>query len=263
MSEGTTETESIRRTRGKGFPILALDEAVDAIQRAGRYGRVHSLDDFAGLLGHETSNSGPFRRKLAALKDWGLIERSASRVVFTELANRIAHPSSEAEADDAVREAFFQEAMFSRIYEEAAKGVDLSLEFLGGRAVNALGVSPKSKGKFGRSFGKSVHAAGLGELTGRGQVKLFHPERQEVSSDATERIDDQSRPPASLTDTGATRAPTLRQEWPVDNGLLIFEARLEEALPAEAFSHVAEIATAVERLVGVLAPTSHDEAEHK
>jgi hypothetical protein len=253
----------IRKSRGKGFPVMPLDEAVDATKQAGKYGREHSLDDYAGFLGHSTSNSGPFKRKMAALKDWGLIERDGERIGLTDLAMRIAHPDSSEDEKSAIREAFLQEPMFTAVYDEASKGADLSLAFLGGRAVNGFGVAPASKDRFAKSFARSVQAAGLGSFEGDSITLLGE------SGDSHEEPEPEPQPDGEPVEArlGHSRAesrnkgsrPTLSQEWEIDGGTLVFEAHLDRPLPATAYATVGGVAAAIEELAAVLGHSPVDE----
>jgi uncharacterized protein YejL (UPF0352 family) len=252
-----TETDpKFRKSRGKGFPVMPLDEAVAATKKAGSYGRDHSVDDYAGFLGHSTSNSGPFKRKMAALNDWGLINREGERVGLTDLAMRIAHPPSADDEHEAIRTAFLQEPMFAAVYEEASKGTDLSLAFLGGRAVNAFGVAPASKDNFAKSFARSVQAARLGTFEGD-TIRLLtegEPNAEEPLSEiqnGDERHEERPNPPSIGLRKSVAR-PTLSQEWEVNGGTLVFEAHLDHPLPAAAYAKVGGVAAAIEDLAAAL-----------
>src|SRR6185503_9990668 len=88
------EDETIKMARGTGFPAISLPEAVEIVEKAGAYGRQHSMNALANYAGHSTVNSGPFRRKLAALKDWGLVAKAGNGITITPLGMEIAHPTS-------------------------------------------------------------------------------------------------------------------------------------------------------------------------
>src|SRR3977135_206180 len=168
------ESHGERRHRGIGFPSLPLDEAARVIKSAGKYGRLHRHPGFAGYLGHNTTNSGPFRSKMASLRDWGLIERpSDGQVPLTDLGHHLAHPSSTEDEMRLLRDACFNAGPFAGIYNESAKETALSLEFIGNRAVTALGVSPQGKQRFADSFARSVVVAGLGRRDTKGLIQLI------------------------------------------------------------------------------------------
>lgn len=250
------ESEQIAstRSRGRGFPTMPLDEAVSVVKKAGQYGHEHSVGTFAGYLGHETTNSGPFRAKLAALKDWGLIQRRGEAVQLTDLATSIAHPESPDAERKSLRDAFRHAEPFGAVYEESAKGTELNLDLIGNRAVTVFGVAPKSKKKFAESFAQSAITAGLARLSSESTVELLAEEDQSPSQevdqgDPGDQANGRSPAPPSAVPRTIAASPTLHQEWAVDGGTLIFQAALDRPLPAAAYADIANIADAVERLV--------------
>ncbi len=252
-----TEPEQIAssRSRGRGFPTMPLDEAVSVIKKAGQYGHEHSVATFAGYLGHGTTNSGPFRAKMAALKDWGLIQRRGEAVLLTELAASIAHPESSTAEGKSLRDAFRQAEPFGAVYEESAKGTELNLDLIGNRAVTVFGVAPKSKKKFAESFAQSAIMAGLARMSSESTVELLterdHSQSQEADhGDSGHQTKGGLSPaPPSTVPPATTASPTLHQEWPVDGGTIIFQAALDRPLPAAVYADIANIANAIERLV--------------
>lgn len=266
MSDEETNTTS-RRKRGTGFASVPLGEAISAVKDAGKYGREHGLEDFAGYLGHSTTNSGPFRRKMAALKDWGLIERSGERVVFTDLANEIAYPESTEQEATRIRDAFRNESLFANIYDESTKDTELDLEFIGGRAVNGFGVAPQSLRQFAASFGGSVETARLGEMTGNGKIVLRDPSVTD-GAESVDGVDDESASGQAVENANAPKgrrklspgvSPVLQQIWDLEPGAVIFDIQLDRPLPASAFTEVSAVVSAIEKLVEVLKPTGADE----
>lgn len=257
----------IHRSRGKGFPTMALDEAASVVKQAGQYGRAHSLGAFAGYLGHGTTNSGPFRAKMAALKDWGLVQRRGDEVFLTDLANVVAHPESDEIERQSLRDAFRHADLFAAIYEDSAKGMDLNLDLIGNRAVTMFGVAARSKKRFAESFAKSATSAGLARMSSESTLELL-AEGTEQSQAGGEN----GAPPTTTTTDNSGRAvgspalepspsrdtPTLHQEWGVQGGTLAFEARLNSALPAGAYGHIAKIADAIEQLVRFLGAPEED-----
>lgn len=255
--------------RGTGFPGLPLDEAAKVTKEAGQYGRAHSDVAFAGYLGHRTPNSGPFRSKMAALRDFGLIERPKDgQVPLTNLGHEIAHPTGNEQT--LLRQAFFCVKPFATVYEESAKGKPLSLDLVANRAVTALGVSPASKDRFAESFRRSVVAAGLGRDGGDGMIELIPPDDEAAAIDAE---DQEATPAPTLTTEGQTpqqptgsaaapaenaqrtkRPPIIHQEWPIAGGHVMVEVALDGPLPGSAFGEVGKVMTAVESLVASLEP---------
>jgi hypothetical protein len=66
MSQQTTSVGPQPKKRGVAFPQLSLEASVEAIVAMGQHGADHSQDAAAAYMGHQTTNSGAFRTKLAA-----------------------------------------------------------------------------------------------------------------------------------------------------------------------------------------------------
>jgi hypothetical protein len=245
----------VPRKRGRGFPTLPLDQAADAVRKAGRYGKEHSEAAFAGYLGHSTTNSGGFKRKMAAMKDWGFIRRERGRVVLTDLANQLAHPESAEQESLALRTAFFEDDLFARVYADSAKGTELSVELLANRAVNGFGVSPQAKPKFMRSFVESAVVAGLATHTSAGDIELIPLELEPETAPRDNEVDaSPSATSPALTSARPTidRPPTIHEEWKISDGRLIFEAWLDRPVPAAAYADISKVVEAMEQLVAKL-----------
>lgn len=251
MSTSDTPT---RRQRGKGFPSLPLDDSVAVIERIGKYGRQHSLGGFASYLGHQTTKSGPFLMKMAALSDWGLIARRGEEVTLTDLAQQIAHPESSEQLTASIQQAFFNADLFATIYRDSAKEVDLSLELVGNRAVNALGVAAQRKSQFAQSFAKSAAAAGLARTVSADAIVLLGTSAgadTDASEDLT-AVPDRRPGPETSSPPKRQLPATVHEEWTVPAGVVVFEARLDRPLPVRAWAEVAKVAEAVEKFVSCL-----------
>jgi hypothetical protein len=271
-----TETPRPRRPRGTGFPTFPLDESARVIKDAGKYGRTHTDAALAGYMGHDSTRSGPFRAKLASLRDWGLIRRPDEnrQVPFTDLGHQIAHAATAEEEKRLLREAFFSASAFAAIYNESAKGAALTLEFIGGRAVTQFGVSAPSKQRFADSFAQSVVAAGLGSRGDKGTIRLIPAEAaQEEGATAPDAgRASNGRPTTEATpQTGTSlqqtrqeirtggRVPALHQEWQVNGGRVLFEVELDKPLTASNFGSIAKVMPELEEFVQSLGPAESAE----
>jgi hypothetical protein len=117
-------------------------------------------------------NSGSFKRRLAAFRDWKFIPRmTGDRVVFTDLGRRVAYPTDSAKERNDLQEAFQNATLFWKVYDDSAKGVGISLATLANHGVQ-LGVAPMSKEQFAESLAQSAVEAGLAELEGNKVVFL-------------------------------------------------------------------------------------------
>ncbi|HET6835887.1 MAG TPA: hypothetical protein VFH30_18640, partial [Acidimicrobiales bacterium] len=236
---------------------------------AGKYGFEHSLGEFASYMGHTSTNSGAFRQRLAAMRDWKLIAGRGDNISMTDVARVIALPPDDETELDALRSAFKNCAIFYKLFEDMQKGTPLARQGLGNRAVHAFGVSPSSVNKFVGSFVDSAVAAGIALVDDNGQVTLL-----DLTTDFVSRADVGQESPAPQTPTavppraaqsGRSATPVVHQAWPIDGGTIIFEIRSERPLPASAYATVGEVVASLERLSVTLAPatssTVADESE--
>lgn len=240
------------RRRGTGFPVLPLSQAATLVKEAGKYGVEHAPEAIAGYLGHTTTNSGGFKQKTAALRDWGLISRNGHMIVITELGRKIAFPQNDTDEKNALMEAFRSSEVFAKVYDTSAKGTPLALVSIANTAVQNLGVSPASRDEFSKSLAESAVAAGLAEQPADGQLRFLAG--MGVSGDEPrddESPEEREEERGKKTQQQATGAG-IRQVWPMDGVELVFEIRSERALPGKAYSGVAEVIDKVEALATLL-----------
>jgi hypothetical protein len=96
------------------FPEIDVDEASQIAERVVR--------EFKGTISHSglaralsmAERGGGYLKKVAALRDYGLVE-GRGELRATDLAQRIAYPSSVEEKNQAKREAFLHVELFSRL----------------------------------------------------------------------------------------------------------------------------------------------------
>ena len=260
--ESPTGSEA-RRKRTTGFPVVSLAEAASILKEAGKYGFDHSTAAFASYMGHSTTNSGAFRQRLAAFRDWKLIAGRGDRLAMTDIARMIAHPTDDAAEQRALQSAFINSPVFFKLFDESAKGRPLAVGPLGNRAVLNHGVAPGSKDKFVQSFVDSVVAAGLGSLNEDGQVVLapFEVGGEGIAQPSEDQFIDNRKPgPTSPGRTpaaaGRQATPVVHQTWAIDGGSIVFEIRTDKPLPAKAFTTVGEVVASLEHLAETLAPRS-------
>lgn len=260
MTDQGNDSVTLRRKRGTGFPVVSLAEAARILKNAGKYGFEHTTSAFASYMGHSTTNSGAFRQRMAAFRDWNLVTGRGEAVSLTETARRIALPESSETERQALRDAFESCTVMRQLYEAMAMGQALERGRLASRAVHDLGVSPSSADKFVDSFIDSAVVAGLAELSEAGDVVL-------LGSESPVRTGGANTPPGE-TASGASRgavprhdmpeqtgAPVVRQTWAIDGGTILFEVRADRPLPAGVFATVGEVVSSLEQLAATLAPT--------
>jgi len=244
-----------RKGAGAGFPSMALSDAAEAIRRAGSYGYEHQVEALAQYMGHSTSNSGPFRKKLASLRDFGLVTGRGDSLSLSPLARAIAHPEDADAALAALQEAFFESDVFAKVHAALAKGIDLSVDGIGNAAVRNFNVSAASKDAFIGSFVASALEAGVAERVDDQHVRILP--RGSASAAHGDSDDDRRRmdqlPPPRTPQTPPGSFPTaLRQEWSIGDGQLIIEVRSARPMPPAAYAQIAKVVEAAEGLAALL-----------
>jgi hypothetical protein len=254
MSEPNTR---LRRTPTTGFPLVPLQDAHERITEIARYGKEHSRTAFAHYLGHESAGSGPFKRKLAAYRDWGLVTTAANTVALTELAQRLAIPTDPNQTQADLLEAFDHCEPFVTVYESVAKGVDLEITTVANTAVHRVGIAPAARDAFADSFTRSAVAVGLAEQPGSGRIRLLP--RDALAQPAPSA--DPERVAAVVPTGGAPQRPAPAQTsmslpWSVEGGRVVLQIEVDRPLPPGAFSALATVSDAIANLLEALAVTA-------
>lgn len=251
---------AVKRARGASFPTIPLGEAVALSKKIASYGSTHTQRAVAAFLGHTTSNSGPFRTKVAALKDYGLLTGRADELTVTSLALQLTHPGIDANPQDALAQAFRSCKLFSTVYDTLPKGPELDVESLSGSAIHNHGVATQAKDAFATSFVKSAETAGLLETLEGGKFRI--PEVGVV--DAPEEVADAGdvedaparvRNPVGRGALPATLAPSnavVKHVWPIEGGVVHFIVERDRPLPATAYGVIGSVIEAGDKLATML-----------
>jgi len=244
-----------RRKPSTGFPVLDLGEAASVLVRASQHGWEHSVSEVAGYMGHATTNSGAFRAKLAALRDYGLVSGRGESLEITQVGRKIAVPETEQERLAALQEAFTN-TVFGPVYQESVKGSPISIESIGRRAVNRLGVAPASQGQFGEIFARSAAAAGLAETTSEGKVTLgAKPQARSADGESPESSGGTLHEKPSESGHSFSRPalkPVLDQHWPFADGEVALTVTIARPLSSADFTSIGAVVAQIEKLVAGL-----------
>ena len=271
QGKDTAGSKRPSRKRGTGFPVVPLSDAARILKDAGKYGFEHATAAFAGYMGHSTINSGAFRQRLSALRDWGLIAGRGDTLTMTEVAQRIAIPTDEAAERQALQQAFKNCDVFTELYKKMAKGQPLDPGGLGAQAVHGFGVAPGKVQQFVRSFVESVVAAHLAETDDHGNVVLLALGDNDYKDDGSPNGDPPTTPAQENSrQTLAPRSirhrpeealsPTIRQSWQIDGGEIVLELRSRSALPAAVFGSIGELMERLEALAESLSKPDDSDA---
>jgi hypothetical protein len=274
MTEQQSRPKATERKRGIGFPQMTLQDAVDAIVVAGQNGASHSVDAFAAYLGHQTTNSGAFKGKLAALRDYGLILRGdKERVTLSERAQDLVMLAPDHyQAKHLLLPAFENCRAFGTVHADSAKNTPLEIPRIRTTVVMRHGVASDQADKFVDVFIKSAVFAGIADSDGA-KVRLYPRDVVFRGTDATSAGDstyeDVDTSMSAVSGTGSvgqyftpsmvvntmTSVPTaLRQAWDIDGGEIEFVIRTRKPLPPEIYALVADMALVAKKMAGLLQP---------
>jgi hypothetical protein len=194
--------KKVRRPRGSFPPTLSLPDAVSVITHLyENVGGDASYDTFAGLIENSPSSS-TFHRKLAALKNYGLVTDENKHVKVSSLGDVIVAPTSPDERMDALKKAFLSVEIFALLYDKYRGKLLPQDEFL----TNVVtGLVPK---EFANTwidrFKQSAKAAGL--IRDRGDGKLQVREMAELGSFGTASEGDQFSQTPSVSPSASPSA---------------------------------------------------------
>jgi hypothetical protein len=246
-----------RRKPSTGYPVIDLGEVLSVLVKASQHGWEHSVAEFAGYLGHTTVNSGAFRAKMAGLRDYGVVSGRGEALEISPTGRRIAVPETDDDRLNALQDAFAN-TVFGPLYDESVKATPISLESIGRRAVNKLGVAPASLGAFAEVFARSAVAAALAELGGDGKITLLSKaqagstDRDGLAGPASARVAQDASRSAILT-TKPRSKPVLDQRWSVgDAGEVALIISIDRPLAVSDYAAIGAVVGEIERLVASL-----------
>jgi hypothetical protein len=115
------------RTRSPNYPTVPLSAAIDSARKfyaKAQQTTVHP-EDAQKAMGYQ-SVSGASRSRIAALRQYGLLDDAKGGVRLTELGLRLIHPTSDDEYQRAMAEAALMPPLFKELYE-SHRSADLSV----------------------------------------------------------------------------------------------------------------------------------------
>lgn len=248
-----------KRSRGASFPAIPLADAVALVKKIASYGTTHTNAAIASFLGHQTANSGPYRTKVAALKDFGLLTGRGDELTVTPLALQLTNPGLDPNVQDCLATAFGSCRLFLTVYEALPTGRELDVQALANSALHNHGVATQAKDSFAKSFVKSGVTAGLFESLDNNKIRL-----SEKATTTTIPIEHEAPTPedGDLIDKSSERneASTLRLPtnavvnhiWPIDDGVIHFIIESSRPLPAAAYGVIGTVIEAGDKLANML-----------
>ncbi len=264
-TEAATTPKATKRPRGASFPSMSLSDAVAMIKKIASYGTTHTNAAVASFLGHSTANSGPYRSKIAALKDYGFLNGRGDDLNVTPLALEITHPGLDANIQASMRAAFLKCTLFQTVYTALPKDTELQVGALANSAMHNHNVAAQAKDTFATVFVKSGVAAGLIEEIDSDHVKLSdgHSAGTPEMDDAEDDVAPEPEPATQLSQgTGRITPPSLpdakalvSHAWPISGGVVRFTVESSTPLPAAAYSVIGTVIAEGDKLAALLTET--------
>ncbi|HET9412038.1 MAG TPA: hypothetical protein VFO38_04265 [Candidatus Saccharimonadales bacterium] len=243
--------KQVTKERGASFPHLSLPEAVKIIRDAGSYGKRHSLSALATYAGHSSYTSGPFKQKLAALREWGFITTNNGNAQLTDAAMTLVYPTDAQKPKDALRAAFQSCGLFWKIYEDSAKGIPLKPELLANSAVSTHRIGVSAKTRFLKSFVESAEAVELAQRLPSGEVKFIELSNSPVELDGPIEVEEDKNDELHVVVTGVKQdqlRPVVNQIWTDGNSEISLVIKSSRPLEAGSFESIGSIVTQIEML---------------
>jgi len=173
MSDEVATSASVQQVHREastiGFPYLDLDDAKALCQTAFvKAGGECPLDKLAADLGHDTTNSGAFRQKLATARMFGLIELRRDSMALSSLGFEIVETDREKAA---AARAFLKVPLYKATFDRF-RGRQLPPDAALERVFSEMGVAKKQAAKARQVFQRSAESAGF---FGSGRDRLVEP----------------------------------------------------------------------------------------
>lgn len=117
-SEVTNGKSSKRVRSGTSSPYFDLDTSIKVAETIhGMGGGSCSSDQLAHWLSYKTTRSGTYLTRIAAARQFGLIESNSDRHTVTERGMRIVAPVMDNDATQAKIDAFMDVELFSKVFQ--------------------------------------------------------------------------------------------------------------------------------------------------
>lgn len=181
-----------KRTRSTvSFPYADLAEAEKAVGHVAGSGGRCLPEQLAAWLGHIKLNSGAFRNKVAAAKQFAVLEGSRNSIALTELGRRLADRRG---LPQARVEAFMAVPLYRSLFESYRGGqmpgvMRIELDML------RLGVSRTQVKSARQVFLRSAEQAGLFDAGGSQMVLPKGTVLPDAASEGSRTLPDRSRYP--------------------------------------------------------------------
>ena len=167
------ETEKKNRPRSKAYPAIDLNEALkktDKINENFGLSGAYNRETMATGMGYG-SLSGTASRTIAALVQYGLLDRTKDQYRLSSLAKRYLTPVEDDDIEQATREAAIKPSLFQDIYNKFG-GQIIPKQFVN-RLINEFGIQQNAAPDVERIFKTTMEVAGI--LKSNGILETIAP----------------------------------------------------------------------------------------
>ena len=171
--------------KSRQYPVLTLKNAIEIIGQARNLGKTINKATLSTIGSRADSKgsikSGAFVRKLAAIKNYGLIKIDGENINFTETAEGIIHFQNPDEQKANTIKAFLTPHTFYSLFTELEKNVPLNVNLIRNKAIREIGISSAGSLSFMNCFISSGIFAGLIEYASDDKqiIRLLNPTETE------------------------------------------------------------------------------------
>lgn len=182
-ADGSANAKKAPKKRSiRNIPRENLEASIGHITKMyTTFGKELSVEAFADLIGHESTTSGPFKRKLGAVRAWGLVQEGADPLRLSDIGLAVVRDDQPDVQADGRRRAFLASPPFAGLLE-TFDGRELpTVEGLATRCKHAFRLRPPNDSQVANIFISSARFAGL---VGQDGVVRFGPSSSAVEEGA-------------------------------------------------------------------------------
>lgn len=217
-----------QRGRSRAYPVIPLSEALEKIKAInvnlgvkGQFNR----ESIASGMGY-TSLNGTSGRRVAALVQYGFLDREKDQYFLSSLAKQYLLPVSDNDQVNAVQEAALTPPLFSDIYN-VLKGQVLPRQLIN-RLIHEFSIEQKAAKDVDRIFKETMEVAGILQPNG-----ILNSEVTSQSETPPNHSSDTPSLASSRQPNTGTTAPTDYLSVELPSGLIVSYSK--ELAPSFAF----------------------------
>lgn len=148
--------------RSKPYPAMPIADAVTKLKELYKNlgdSKAYNRENFAQGMGYKDAKNGAYLRAVAALIQYGLVQKDGNSYKLSDVSKRILIPTTETSESEAVKEAALTPSLFAQLYERY-EGQELPV-LLPNILVKEFGILDGAKNKAAGVFKQSMEHIGI------------------------------------------------------------------------------------------------------